>query len=168
MLIAHLPAGYIVSVLTYPMAGRLQVDCKTYLRCGMLGAVAPDFDMIYFYLVDGGMHPHHSYFSHFPLTWLLLVAAAAVYYRRSADRRLPMLALVFAGNGFLHMLLDYVASNIYWLAPFVLQPFSLTIVERVYQPRWFNFLFHRAFALEIAIVATALLIRQRRRALLKK
>ncbi|WFP51905.1 metal-dependent hydrolase [Methylomonas sp. EFPC3] len=162
MLIAHLPAGYIVSVLTYPLARGQQVDCKTYLRCGMLGAVAPDFDMIYFYLVDGGMHPHHSYFSHFPLTWLLLVAAAAVYYRRSADRRLPILALVFAGNGFLHMLLDYIASNIYWLAPFVLKPYSLSLVDRVYQPWWLNFLLHRSFAVEIAITATAWMIRRRR------
>ncbi|WP_064041133.1 metal-dependent hydrolase [Methylomonas koyamae] len=163
MLIAHLPAGYIVSVLTYPLLRMPQVDGKTYLRCGMFGAVAPDLDMIYFYWVDGGRHPHHSYFSHFPLTWLLLVLAAGVYYRRSADRRLPVLALVFAGNGLLHMLLDYLASNIYWLAPFVLKPFSLTLVERVYQPWWLNFLLHRSFALEIAIVATALLIRHRRR-----
>lgn len=60
-----------------------------------------------------------------------------------------------AANGLLHMLLDFIAGNIYWLAPWVNKPFSLFTVFRLYEPWWLNFLLHRSFVLEIAIVIWA-------------
>lgn len=56
-----------------------------------------------------------------------------------------------AANGLLHMLRD----TIYWLAPWVNKPFSLCTVSRLYEPWRLNFLLHRSFILEIAIVIWA-------------
>ncbi|MDD1619922.1 MAG: hypothetical protein LUQ11_00460, partial [Methylococcaceae bacterium] len=83
---------------------------------------------------------------------------------KNADRKnSALLMTVFAGNGLLHMLLDYCASNIYWLAPFVMKPFSLLTVDALYEPWWLNFLLHRSFLLELAIIAWAVCLWRRNR-----
>jgi inner membrane protein len=155
MIIAHLPAGYILSTLLFPRIANPGVPRRTFIRAGLLGAVAPDLDMIYFYAVDHRAHSHHSYFSHFPCVWLLLLLTVVLWLYRTKRKDLPLLATIFATNGLLHMLLDFIASNIYWLAPWVNKPFSLFTVSRLYEPWWLNFLLHRSFALEIAIVIWA-------------
>lgn len=155
MFIAHLPAGYILSALSYRHFKPDHIERSRYLRAGLFGAVAPDLDMIYFYCFDHRAHPHHSYFSHFPSIWLLALALALIW-QRCANRKIsPWLMIVFATNGLLHMLMDCVAGDIYWLAPFVMKPFSLLTVDRVYEPWWLNFLLHRSFLLELLIVAWA-------------
>ncbi|CAD6879376.1 membrane protein [Methylomonas albis] len=155
MIVAHLPAGYIVSTLLFHRFKKYGVPRSVFLRAGLLGSIAPDLDMIYFYGFDHRAHPHHSYFSHFPSVWLLLLTLAILCFQHCRQKKLPLLALIFTCNGMLHMLLDYIASNIYWLAPFVNRPFALITVPSVYQDWWLNFLLHRSFALEILIVLWA-------------
>lgn len=158
MIIAHLPAGYIVSTLLFLRIQHHGVSRLSYIHAGLFGAVAPDLDMIYFYCFDHQAHPHHSYYSHFPIVWLLLLMLSMAWFARANSKQSPLLATVFALNGLLHMLLDYIASSIYWLAPFVNKPFSLTGVDRVYDPWWLNFLLHRSFGVEIAIVIWAVFL----------
>jgi len=161
MIIAHLPAGYIVSTLLFPRMQNYGVSRQGFIRAGLFGAVAPDLDMIYFYCFDERAHPHHSYYSHFPMVWLLLLMLSAFWLHTAKRKKLPLLAVIFTVNGLLHMFLDFIASNIYWLAPFVNKPFSLITVPRLYEPWWLNFILHRAFGVEIAIVILAIYLWRR-------
>jgi hypothetical protein len=158
MLIAHLPAGYIVSVLSFQYLKPSGIERNQYLSAGMIGAIAPDLDMIYFYCIDHRSHSHHSYFSHFPVVWLMILIMALSWLSLSGIKNRPLQATILAANGLLHMLLDFLASNIYWLAPFVMKPFSLTMVDRIYEPWWLNFIFHRSFLLELIILTWAALL----------
>ncbi|WP_415880770.1 metal-dependent hydrolase [Methylomonas sp. TEB] len=163
MIIAHLPAGYIVSTLFFRQFEKPVVSGTAFLRAGLLGSIAPDLDMLYFYGVDHRAHPHHSYFSHFPCVWLLLCVLAICCFYRFRQRSWPLLAVIFAVNGMLHMLLDYISTNIYWLAPIVNRPFALFAVPTIYQTWWLNFLLHRSFVLEILIVFWAAYIWRQQR-----
>lgn len=163
MIIGHLPAGYIASTLLFSRFEVPGLVRKAFLAAGMLGAIAPDLDMFYFYFLDHRAHSHHSYVTHFPIVWLTLLGLSSLWHRRSADRARPALAVIFTLNGFIHMFLDYIGSNIHWLAPFINQPFSLFTVAAVYEPWWLNFILHRSFGLELAIVLWAFWLWRRER-----
>lgn len=128
----------------------------------MLGAVAPDFDLAYFYLVDERRHSHHSYWTHFPILWigLLLLSLAWLRWGKLSDR--AAFAAVFALNGLGHMVLDSVVGQISWLAPFADKPYSLFAVPAAYHIWWLNFLLHWSFVLELFIVAWAVYLWRRR------
>jgi hypothetical protein len=159
MFIAHLPAGYLLSkalarVFDGPRQGAVKFMCA-----GMLGAVAPDIDMLYFYLVDHRRHHHHAYWTHFPSVWLTLLAASFVWYRIAGKTKpTAALAVIFSLNGIVHLLLDTVVGDIRWLAPFADKPFSLFTVPNLYKPWWLNFMLHWSFALELAVACTALFV----------
>ncbi|HEV7822952.1 MAG TPA: metal-dependent hydrolase, partial [Burkholderiales bacterium] len=70
MIIGHLPAGYLLSTFTYMRLGSDVVSRQVFLLAGMAGAIAPDADLLYFYLIDQRQHHHHTYFTHFPVVWL--------------------------------------------------------------------------------------------------
>jgi inner membrane protein len=77
MLIAHLPAGYILGTFArnrWP--GRSGV-----MAAAMLGSVFPDIDMLYFHFVDGRQTHHHAYITHWPLFW----AVAGLWHCRSRN-----------------------------------------------------------------------------------
>jgi inner membrane protein len=162
MIFAHLPAGYIVSTLLLPRFQRQGLtNRQNFIGAGLLGAIAPDFDLIYFYGFDHLAHPHHSYVTHFPIVWLSLLMLAGLSLQLANRKQWPALATTFALNGLLHMLLDFVASNIYWLAPWRKKPFSLLEVPSVYDPWWLNFLLYRSFVLELLIVTWAVYLWRR-------
>ncbi|HLF98050.1 MAG TPA: metal-dependent hydrolase [Methylococcaceae bacterium] len=163
MIIGHLPAGYIASTLLFPRFEVPGLARKAFLAAGMLGAVAPDLDMFYFHLIDHRAHSHHSYVSHFPVVWLTLLSLSSLWHRQATNPARPALAVIFTLNGFIHMFLDYIAGNIHWLAPFVNEPFSLFEVAATHQPWWLNFILHRTFGLEIAIVLWAAWLWRRER-----
>lgn len=163
MFIAHLPAGYIVSRLLLPRFASRGAALKPFLSAAALGAVAPDLDMIYFYLIDDRQHNHHTYLTHFPIAWIgLLLMSAAWLHTGRAGNRAP-LAIIFALNGFLHMLLDSIVGRIWWLAPFSDKSFTLFTVPALYDPWWLSFLLHWSLALELAIVMWAVYLWRRRR-----
>lgn len=79
MLIAHLPAGYILGTFArnrWP--GRSGI-----MAAALLGSVVPDLDMVYFHFVDGGRTHHHAYVTHWPLFWAAvgLVALSVAKWR---------------------------------------------------------------------------------------
>jgi hypothetical protein len=162
VLVGHLPAGYLVSKL---LARRIQardLERQHFIAAGMLGAIAPDLDMFYFYFIDQRQHHHHLYFPHLPVVWLVLVgvSAAWLYSRRKA---MASLALIFSLNGLVHMFLDSTAGDIWWFGPWVDKPFALVTVRARYQPWWLNFVLHWTFLLEVFVLLLAAYVWRRSR-----
>ncbi|BEV71209.1 metal-dependent hydrolase [Paludibacterium sp. THUN1379] len=153
MFIAHLPAGYLLTVRLYAHLCP-QLNWRLFLCVGLFGAIAPDLDLLYGYLIDQGRVHHHRYPSHWPVSWglLLLLASRWLHWRRSVA---AMLLLIFSLNGLLHLLLDSVVGDIWWLAPWLDRPFALATVSARYQPWWLNFLLHWSFLLELLLLALA-------------
>jgi len=59
------------------------------------------------------------------------------------------------------MVLDSIVGDIWWFAPFVDQRFSLFTVPALYKPWWLNFILHWSFALELAVVGSAVYLWRR-------
>ncbi|MGH8529276.1 MAG: metal-dependent hydrolase [Nevskiales bacterium] len=155
MFIAHAPAAYLVTRLLLSRLGYTGTRATSLLLAGILGALAPDLDLLYFYAIDHRQHHHHSYFTHFPVLWVGLCVATTIWVHQ-ASRYLRVLALVFSINGFVHMCLDSIVGDIRWFAPFSETPFSLFSVPALYTPWWLNFLLHWSFALELLVLAWAI------------
>jgi inner membrane protein len=155
MIIGHLPAGYVISRLLFPRFESSGVAYKRMLWAGMLGAVAPDFDMLYFHLADHRQHHHHTYISHFPVMWAGLLLMSAIWLYASRVKWPAALAVIFSLNGFIHMVLDSIVGDIWWFAPWVDQRYSFFTVPALHKPAWLNFILHWSFALEIGIVVWA-------------
>lgn len=162
MFIAHMPSGYIFTTLLVERIRHLPACSSAVIAGGIVGALAPDFDMAYFYLVDHRQTHHHKYVTHWPMLWLSLVLAAAVWLRLSKSPKGTFIALVFSLAGTLHIVLDSLVGDIWWFLPFVDRPFSLFTVPAVFKPWWLNFILHWSFAVELAICIWALLVYRRR------
>lgn len=151
MFIAHLPAGY--------LCGRLYSRHLTGPRAaapvlaGMVGGIFPDIDLFYGALVDAGRIHHHLYWTHLPLVWLVLSAAAPALRLGGSGRRHVIGTFLLAVWG--HLLLDGVAGDIWWLWPWLDRPFSLVAIPASHADWWLNYLLHWTFTLELAIVALA-------------
>lgn len=159
MLIAHLPAGYLVA------QGFNSLKVKGIVPVALLGSIFPDLDMFYFYLVDNRQHHHHSYWTHFPSIWILLVVFSAcwLYFRRQS--KAAALMLVFSISGFIHLLLDSIMGDIPWLAPYSPKFYALFTVPANYKPWWMSFILHWTFLFELGIILAAIIlfIRNRKR-----
>lgn len=156
MFIAHLPLGYITAqfaISRYQVQPNLQ---KKLLFVTLLASVLPDFDLFYFYLVDSSKH-HHLYFPHIPIFWLVLFAIVGLwlYIRKSVSM---IFFALFAINISLHIMLDSLVGDIWWLYPWVDQPYALFTVPAVYQTWWLNFVVHWTFAVELLILAIAIIV----------
>jgi len=155
MIIGHLPAGYVVSKLLLPYFKSQGTTLKPYLWLGILGAIAPDLDMLYFHLVDHRQHHHHTYFTHFPIVWASFLFISLIWFYTARIKSRAGLATIFSLNGFIHILLDSIVGDIGWFAPFVDKLFSFFTVPALYKPWVLNFVLHWSFALELAIVLWA-------------
>lgn len=163
MFVAHLPAGYLAGSLIAERWRPVGLTRQALLTAGMLGAIAPDFDLLYFYFVDARQTHHHQYWTHLPLLWLGLLALTLGWLAQSTSKTRATLALVFVLNGILHLLLDTLVGDIWWLYPWRDQPFALFTVPALHQPWWLNFVLHWSFALELLILGAALAHAYRRR-----
>jgi hypothetical protein len=162
LIIGHLPAGYIASRLLAVRLAADGVNERLFVATGMSGAIAPDLDMLYFYLVDQRQHHHHTYFTHVPIVWASMLLASVIFWMSAGrNKALAVLAVIFSLNGFIHLLLDSIVGDIWWLAPFVDRPFSLFTVPALYEPWWLNFVLHWSFGLELFLVAWAVLLWRR-------
>ncbi len=128
---------------------------RVILWAAFLGAIAPDLDLFYFYLVDHRQTHHHLYWSHFPLLWLTVFCLIYCLHRVWDRKHLTFPGLVFCGSGVVHMLLDSLVGDICWLAPFSYEPFSLFTVPGGYHPWWLNFILHWSFFFEVVITGWA-------------
>ena len=151
MLIAHLPAGYLLG-----SAARRRSAAPGIMTAALIGSVLPDFDMVYFFVTGGRVH-HHDFISHWPLFWLALAAMVLPAIGRVAPGRLVMMAVFFAAV-MLHMVMDTVAAPMLWLAPFDWSKFELTTVPATYSNWVVSFMLHWTFGLELLICAAALAV----------
>lgn len=175
MIIAHLPAGYLltkVMSLKFDPAHRISLWI-----CGLAASMLPDLDILWFHL-EGGVKNHRYYPTHWPLFWLALFAVAALImflldkylaHRRGERPAGPpdpglglwsgLLAypLVMLANVLLHLLLDCLAGPVFYAAPFSWAKIHLIRVPAVYDWWVWNFLRHWTFQFELMIWATAAL-----------
>jgi inner membrane protein len=155
MFFAHLPAGYISSKLLLPRFALPGAASRPFMLAGMVGAIAPDLDMIYFYLADHRQYQHHTYLPHLPIVWIGLLIASAIWLYTGRFKNNASLAIIFSLNGLIHMFLDTIVGGIWWFAPFIDKPFRFFNAPALHKPWWLNFMLHWSFALELAIVAWA-------------
>ena len=155
MFIAHAPSGYLLAKAIIKQCKNSAVSAKAVLWVGVIGAIFPDIDMLYFYLIDHRQHHHHKYFTHWPVSWLVLLVLALLLSRWAPAKSAAKLLIVFAMAGMLHMLLDTLVGDIWWLAPWLNQPFHLFTVEALYKPWWLSFILHWSFAVELLICLAA-------------
>jgi len=162
MFIAHIPSGYIMSVLICERVRPVRVSSSVVAWAGMIGAVAPDLDMLYFNFIDHRQTHHHMYLTHWPVLWLSLVAVSILWFRFIGDSKAAFLSLVFSAGGVLHLILDSFVGDIWLFAPFSKRTYAMFTVPALYTPWWLNFFFHWSFAVEIAICVWALMLYWRR------
>ena len=159
MLIAHLPAGYILGT-----AARRRASSSAVMAAALIGSVAPDFDVIYFYASGGRVH-HHAYVTHWPLFWLVAAVLVLPFLKWLRPDWL-VTGFVFFAAAMLHMVMDTIAAPLLWLAPFSFHEFELVRVPATHVSWIVSFLLHWTFLLEISIClsALALFLMRRRRA----
>ena len=163
MIVAHLPAGYLVARLW----ARLRPTAEAVpglAAWGAVGGVIPDIDMFWSTLVDHGAVHHHRYITHWPFFWLCLLGSAAavlaIRRARTAWHCLAVFALAVAS----HLFLDWFVSAMWLLAPFSDRSFHLVSVPAIYRPWVLNFVFHWVGWIDIGIaVAGATLFWRERR-----
>ena len=127
------------------------------MAAGLLGSIAPDLDMIYFYLFDHRQHHHHIYWTHIPFYWMIVLGISFLYIRFVNAKYLPIL-FVFATNIVFHLFADTIVGDIWWLLPFVDKPYAAFTVPALYKPWWLNFILHWSFLIEIILTFTALYV----------
>jgi inner membrane protein len=158
---AHAPSGYILAKRLMAHRKNLPISARAVILIAIIGALAPDFDMFYFYLVDAGKTHHHRYFTHWPILWLSLIGVSVLSFRFIRPAW-AFGALLFCLCGFLHLILDTLVGDIWWLAPFQDKPYALFTIPPRFSPWWLNFFLHWSFAAELLIWAWALRIYRRR------
>jgi membrane-bound metal-dependent hydrolase YbcI (DUF457 family) len=155
ILIAHLPAGYLIAKLTQK-SGR--VLSQTAFVATLIGAVIPDIDMLWFWTVDHRQHHHHGYFTHWPSFWLLVFLVGLAVSLLSSKRECAVVVCMFTLGTMSHMILDSVAAPIMWLAPFSDQWFELCHVPASAHGATYALITHWTFGLELTICFTAAVV----------
>lgn len=153
MILAHLPSGYL---LGRAAGGR----DRAILTAALIGSVAPDFDMLWFWLVDGGQTHHHRFWPHIPLIWVGIAAATLPLLALTVRRWLAPAAAFFAAI-LMHLALDTVNGGILWGWPVSNRLYSLVTVPATRLHWVLSFLTHWSTLAELAIIAAAGLLLRR-------
>lgn len=161
MFVAHLPAGYILTRRLIDGAPKAEIPQQSLLALGLVSAILPDLDLLYFYLIDHRQTLHHLYWTHLPLIWLGPAIGSLLICAWVKNRLLTLAASVFYGNIFLHLLLDTAVGNMFWLYPFFTESFSLFEVTARHGWWVWNYILHWSFGLELAICAWAVTVYSR-------
>ncbi|MBO9479025.1 metal-dependent hydrolase [Shimia sp. R11_0] len=145
MLIAHLPAGYLAA------KGAQGAGASKAVFWGiLLGSIAPDFDMLWFFFVDSQSTHHHDYLTHRPILWAGLLLFGLLLRR-------PFLIAVGCGALF-HLMLDSIAGKVSWGWPFFEGATTLVTVQAT-QGHWIkSFMAHWTFKVECLIVLVAVAV----------
>jgi inner membrane protein len=155
MIIAHLPSGYLLARGTGHRRGML-------LGAALLGAVLPDFDMLYFHFVDHSVH-HHRFWPHIPAIWAVITLTVLPLVRWLRPSWFAPVVLLLAGV-WLHLVLDTWAGDIMWLWPYSDRLFHVFGVPAT-QSNWvLSFVLHWTFLAEVAIILAAIFVYFRREA----
>jgi inner membrane protein len=150
MITAHLPSGYILG----RTAQRYGVH-PWLMPAALIGAMLPDLDLLWFYLVDDRAIHHHRYWVHIPGVWLAVMIVTMLALRQWRPNWLPP-ARVFFVAIFLHLFLDTVAGDIAWAWPLSDRLFHLFTVPATQSHFVWSFIFHWTFSFELMIWALAI------------
>jgi inner membrane protein len=159
MLIAHAPAGYLLTLGVQKIAG---VRSRAIMAAGLTASVLPDLDLAWFYLVDDRRIAHHGYVTHTPVFWCVMVASFCVLTRMLRIPQAGLISLVLLGNLLLHLVLDSVAAEVRWLWPLSASEINLFHVAPRYDWWVWSFVLHWTFLVEIAITIAAIVVLGRR------
>ena len=154
MKFGHLPAGYIASKLLFNKFNKRAISYNSFIIYGLLGAVAPDFDMFYKYLAEDSQYDHHKYVTHFPIVWLGLLLISVVWLRLSnIHDKNPAYTFIFCFNGFIHMILDTFTGTVFWLAPYQNNTaYSFLLSDVTYSSPGMDYFANWFFVLELFII----------------
>jgi inner membrane protein len=155
MLIAHLPAGYLLARRITSRLAAAAADARRLMAVGLAASVLPDIDLVYFYMADGRQTLHHDYWTHIPAFWpaAMLVAAALL---RLARVKIPWREfLMFLAGIFLHLALDTTTGGIVWGWPVSLQRFLLVEIPARFDWWVWSFVLHWSFLAELVIFGWA-------------
>lgn len=156
MITAHLPSGY----LLYRATGRSE---RLILGACLLGAVFPDFDLIWFYLIDDRAIHHHRNWVHAPGFWAIAaLASTPLLWQLSPP--LKQAGLWFFAAWFVHVCLDSIVGSVMWLWPFSDRFFQLAVVQPTHSHFVLSFMAHWSFLLEVGVWLAALALLLQRRA----
>lgn len=145
MFIGHLPAGYLAAKSLQAAGARKAVFIGI-----LVGSIAPDFDMLWFYLVDHGSTHHHDYLTHRPIVWACILALGLVFRKG--------LLIGFGLGGLFHLVLDSIAGKVTWGWPFFDTATTLVVVEATHDHWIKSFLSHWTFKVELVVVAVAIIV----------
>lgn len=157
MLIAHLPAGYLVTRAAAGLGGwtRDMPYYRNLVTAGLLCSVLPDMDLLYFYFIDNQQHIHHGYMFHRPAFWASIAILSLLISYAVRSRVFRFLILAGSVNVFVHLVLDSVTEGIAWLYPLTNDRFGLFSVPARFGWWVWSFMFHWTFLFEAAIVLGA-------------
>lgn len=158
MFIPHLPAGFLLTQTLLKLSDS-SVSTKrqtlALMLTGLSGSVFPDLDLIYFYLIDGRQHGHHSYWTHMPAFWTTLLFFSLTLSLSLKTRLISASIIIFYLNIMLHLILDTIAGGIHWLYPLNTSYFVFVRIQPAYNWWVWNFILHWTFVLEILISSIA-------------
>lgn len=155
MLIAHLPAGYLMARRIAPRLAAAPAGARRLMAVGLAASVLPDIDLMYFYMADGRQTLHHDYWTHIPAFWpaAVLVAAALLWLARM---KIPWREfLMFLAGIFLHLALDTPTGGIAWGWPVSLQRILLVEIPARFDWWVWSFVLHWSFLAELVIFGWA-------------
>lgn len=89
--------------------------------------------------------------------------SASLWVLLSKAKRFAALWFIFGLSTVVHLMLDTIVGEIWWLAPFVDKPYSLFHVPTRFKPWWLSFILHWSMLLEIAVIVGAVVCWRRRR-----
>ena len=150
MLIAHMPAGYII-------AKAFKLEKKPAIILSMVFSVWPDLGLIYFYLVDSSVS-HRNFPPHLPALMASAFLVTLPLSRMKFFEKLRTYHALFFANWLAHLALDTFTERIFWLRPLSDRGFQLIEIPAVFGHWIASFVLHWSFVAELAIVAIALTI----------
>lgn len=153
MFIAHLPAGYILATFLKDKKSQLFL---------LIGSIAPDLDLLYFYTIGQRSVVHHSYVTHMPYFWILL-SFMGMLITRLQGRNFDGLFLALLSGTILHLFLDSFTGGIHWLAPFSDKELIFFHVPATHSHWTLNFILHWTFWFEIITIVFSVFLFFRRR-----
>jgi len=152
MLIAHMPAGYIVS-----KAIKKQTKYSL-IFSSLIFSIWPDLDLLYFYFFDSTKTFHHTYFPHLPVVMIAAFIITLPLYNVKRFKSMRIYYVLFFVNWLIHLILDTFTGGILWLYPISKQQFLFIDIPAVYNHWITSFVLHWSFAIELAIAAVALAV----------
>lgn len=115
MMIGHIPVGYFV---TRHLLKKMRLPIsKLWLGLGIVAAVFPDLDYIYWFFSNSQSDTHRGYITSYPLFYLAILSFTLIIYGCYRRTWLKFGMIIVSINILSHFILDTVFYGIKWLYP---------------------------------------------------